>query len=61
VARKEISVSAPTYNPQQDPTEDANFPRIVAYRPDDDPEWPDYWSSEPTERDEAAIAAQEGK
>ncbi len=54
-------MSAPTYNPQQDPTEDANFPRIVAYRPDDDPEWPDYWSSEPTERDEAAIAAQEGK
>jgi hypothetical protein len=48
------------YDPLQDPTEDPTFPRIVAYQPSDDPEWPANWSSEPTERDLAAIAAQQG-
>jgi hypothetical protein len=49
------------YDPDRDPTEDPNFPRIVAYQPSDDPDWPSAWSAEPTERDLAAIAAQEAE
>ncbi|MGW2662940.1 hypothetical protein ACWCW7_18395 [Nocardia tengchongensis] len=49
------------YDPRRDPTEDPNFPRIRAYRPYDNPEWPPNWSIEPTERDLAAIAAQEDR
>lgn len=49
------------YDPERDPTEDPNFPRIVAYQPSDDPDWPSDWSTEPTERDLAAIAAQEAE
>lgn len=48
-------------DPRRDPAEDPNFPRIRAYRPSDDPEWPANWSIEPTERDFAAIAAQEAR
>lgn len=49
----------PEYDPDRDPTQDPAFPRIVAYRPDEEPQWPANWSVEPTERDLAAIDAQE--
>lgn len=49
------------YDPDRDPTEDPNFPRIFAYQPSDDPDWPSDWSAKPTERDLAAIAGHEAE
>ena len=36
-----------------DPTIDPRYPRIRVVDPDDEPQWPDGWGGEPTERDRA--------
>lgn len=43
------------FDPDLDPVDDGAFPRITAYDPAQDPDWPQGWGSEPTERDRAAM------
>lgn len=52
-------IEAPTLGYRySDPVDDPDWPRIQAATDDDEPdEFPDTWSSEPTQRDQAAIDA----